>query len=401
MFPNAVKQGKEKAERGIAMKITSVSQTPDSISFSWKEAGGSVRVLKDGKEVYSGSDSTFTDRGLTPGTLYTYVLAGSGVLKIQTSTAVERDEKNQDIPLQELIVTTVLSDGEVAMAWEPIRGVEEYEIHRNGQYAGTISKPGFHDTHLGADESYIYEIKAVRPLEVGSEEASQESSPLAKLIDFLKRKNSEDDLLIEAFYIEKEIGQLSDHLNEKAPVCDNKYELRYTTFLEDEWIANPNVLSTMRYFSGDGRSFDPEGKSYRTRADVKINGTEITLARDVGESEGYSLRKELVERKTASDEGIVVKSVQKDEEKMAFMLNHSVGNPLVAAPDIVYKVYMTFYQNGVFDLSGEHDDAPNHEVYLKPGGSGKWKPLHRAKSRGLERLAPPTAKRFWRYSNVK
>lgn len=400
LFLKITNSGKEKVERGIAMMITTVSQTPNRISFSWTKTSSPVRVLKDGKEIYNGSEAAFTDKGLTPGTLYTYMVVGSETIKIQTATAVEREDKNQDIPLQELIVTTIIRDGEVYMAWEPIRGISEYEIYRNSTYAGTVTEPGFHDTNLKAEETYFYEIKGMRPLEMGDEESKKNSSLIAKLINFLKTKKRADDLLVEAFFINKEIGRLSDHISEKTPAVHDEFKIRYTTFLADEWVANPNVLSPMRYFTGDARSFDPEGESYRTRATVEVFGSEVKLTRDVGITEGYSFKKELIERKKASEQGIIVKNVKKDEEKVSLLLDHSVGNPLVKSPNIVYKVYMTFYKNGVFDLSGEHDESPHHEVYLKQGEI-EWKPLHRSKNRGLDRLAPQAANRFWRYSNIK
>ncbi|OES46648.1 DUF3238 domain-containing protein [Domibacillus iocasae] len=380
------------------MNVTSVSQTPDQISFSWT-GEGSVRILKDGQEVYNGSDHSFTDTGLEPGTMYAYLIKGGQTLKIQTATAVEREEKNEDIPLQELIVTTVIQAENVAVAWEPIRGVKEYEIYRNGDYAGTVTEPAFQDRHVKADESYVYQIKGIRPLELGSEEATEKPSPLAKVIDLLKIKKDEDDMLVETFLIDKDIGRPADHLHDRVSMRPLEYVLRYTTFLEDEWIENPNVLSKMRYFTGDGRSFDPESDRYRTRAEIKVNSREVLLTRDVGASEGYTVNKELVERKAASDEGIAVKNVQTDEEKVSFLLDHSVGNPLMPSPDIIYEVYAAFYPNGVIDISGEHDEAPHHEIYLKHKDED-WKPLHRSETRGLERLAPVTANRFWRYSNV-
>ena len=381
------------------MNLTLVSQTPDRISLSWTDTGP-VRIVKDGKEVYSGIGDSFTDIGLEPGTIYSYMVKGDETLKIQTATAVEREEKNENIPLQELIVTTVIQESQVSIAWEPIRGVEEYDIYRNGNYAGTVMKPSFQDKYVDAEESYIYQIKGIRPLEPGSEEKSEKPSPVAKVIDWLKVKKDEDDMLVETFLIHKDIGRPADHVNERVPERPLEYVLRYTTFLEDEWVENPNVLSKMRYFTGDGRSFDPDSDRYRTRADVKVTSREVQLTRDVGASEGYTIDKELVKRETASDEGIVLKNVQADEEKVSFLLEHSVGNPLMPSPDIVYEVYASFYPNGLLDISGEHDEAPHHEIYLQHAG-GEWKPLHRSETRGLERLAPPTANRFWRYSNIR
>ncbi|OMP67897.1 DUF3238 domain-containing protein [Domibacillus epiphyticus] len=382
------------------MNIQSVSQTPDSITFSWTGAGQSYRIWKDGVEVYNGPDTEFTDSGLRNGTLYSYVIEGEQLLKIQTATAVERKNKNSDIPLQELIVTTVVKDNEIAIAWEEIKGVKQYEIYRNNEYAGTVKKAGFQDTNLDNDEIYTYRIKAKRVMEFGEEDGTSEPSLFSRLLRLIKFTENEDDMLVETFFIDKEIGRLGSHLTHKPVDIEKDYFIRYTTFLKDKWILNPVFLSKIRFFAGDNRGYNADSKRYRTRADVTVKGETVSLARDVGASEGYSWNKKMIKRDTASDEGIEIKSIRQDEEKLAFTLLHSVGNPLVAAPAIVYEVYMTFYHNGVFDFSGEHDEAPHHEVYMKRG-KDSWKPLHLSKSRGLDRLAPPTANRFWRVSNLR
>ncbi|OLN22204.1 hypothetical protein BTO30_10670 [Domibacillus antri] len=382
------------------MNITSVSQTPDSISFTWTDPSPEKRIWKDGREIYNGSGREFTDTGLIPGTLYSYVIEGEETLKIQTATAVKREDKNEDIPLQELIVTTVVKDGEVAMAWEEIKGAGEYEIYRNGDYAGTVKEAGFRDQDLKNDESYAYRIKATRVMEPAEEDGNDEPSLISRIIGFFKITENEDDALVETFFIDKDIGRPAQHLNYKPADGKEKFFVRYTTFLKDKWIPNPVFLSDMRFFEGDNRGFHPRSSRYRTRADVQIKGGSVTLSRDVGASRGYSWNKQLIKQDRAPDEGIEIKGVQEDAEKVSFLLTHSVGNPLVPAPDIVYEVYMTFYKNGVFDVSGEHDEAPHHEVYLKQG-EDSWQPLHLSKSRGLERLAPPAANRFWRMSNMR
>jgi hypothetical protein len=383
------------------LKIKEVSQAPDRVSFSWTGNGQAFRVFKEGKEVYNGPNTEFTDRGLAAGTLYSYFIeTEKESLKIQTATAAEREEKNNDIPLQELIITTVIKDSEVAIAWEGIKGVKEYEIYRNGDYAGTVREAGFHDRELNNDDSYTYRVKATRVMQVADEDGTDEPSLISKVIGLIKLTEDEDDALVETFFIDKEIGQLTSHLNRKPANGEKDWFIRYTTFLENKWIPNPILFSKMRLFTGDHRDFNPDSSRYRTRADIKVCGGEVSLARDVSESKGYSWNKQLLEQGKASDEGIEVKDVKEDTEKVSFSLTHSIRNPLVPSPSIVYDVYMTFYKNGVFDLSGEHDEAPHHEVYMKRSDDS-WKPLHQSKSRGLGRLAPPTANRFWRVLNMK
>ncbi|CRI74812.1 Uncharacterised protein [Chlamydia trachomatis] len=58
----------------------------------------------------------------------------------------------------------------------------------------------------------------------------------------------------------------------------------------------------------------------------------------------------------------------------------------------------TFYRNGEINIAGYHDQAPNHEVYLKETDDQNWEPLHLAENKGLEMMAHPTANHLWRYS---
>lgn len=383
------------------MNIQSIQQTPSSVSLSFQTADP-VTIKREDRQLYQGTGPSFTDDGLEPGTVYTYRFEADGEkqLIVQTATAVELSDKNQDIPLQERVITTVLSKQSVAIAWEPIRGVSEYEVRRNGEYAGTVTQPAFTDPHIDPAEETVYEIKGVRPIEPGDEEETTERSPVAKLVRLLKTKTSEDDLLAEAFILIKDIGRLHDHFSgTHEPEPEKSIIMRYTTFLEDEWIENPNVLSNMRLFTGDGRTFDPDSESYRTRADIRVENKQVSLKRSVGLSKGYTLQKQLVEEDRASDEGIVIKQVESDEKKVSFLLEHAVSNPLMPSPDIEYHTFASFYKGGRIDISGEHDEAPHHEVYVKKG-AGSWKPVHRSETRGLERLTPLTAKRFWRYMSM-
>ncbi|MGA9226565.1 MAG: DUF3238 domain-containing protein, partial [Mesobacillus sp.] len=100
----------------------------------------------------------------------------------------------------------------------------------------------------------------------------------------------------------------------------------------------------------------------------------------------------------ASDEGIKLKKVFSDDNKIMFQLHHSISNPLVMSPAIDYIVCGTFYKDGQFELVGIHDQAPHHEVYLKAAGTEDWEPIHRVESKGLEMMASTLANQYWRYS---
>lgn len=180
------------------------------------------------------------------------------------------------------------------------------------------------------------------------------------------------------------------------------WQLRYSTFLPEEWLKNPNLASKVPYFKGDNRGFDPESPRYRTRVDVYIHEkeseAEIECTKAVGKSEAYNHDGDFLEEGVASDEDIVVKHVLSNHEKTTIQLTHSVGNPIIISPAVDYKVIGTFYRNGEINIAGYHDQAPHHEVYLKEADEQNWEPLHLAENKGLEMMAHPTANHLWRYS---
>src|SRR5690606_22590132 len=109
--------------------------------------------------------------------------------------------------------------------------------------------------------------------------------------------SSTEEDVTEEFWITKVIGQPSKLLlpaeewREPDPV--ESWRLRYTTFLEEKFINNPNVLSPNRTFKGDGRYFDPEGESFRTRGDVTLSykdpGYPLVFRKEAGKTVAYGL----------------------------------------------------------------------------------------------------------------
>lgn len=160
-----------------------------------------------------------------------------------------------------------------------------------------------------------------------------------------------------------------------------------------------------RFFKGDGRSFDPDSKHYRTRVDLDIRfsdeGASVDLTKDVGTSIAYDWRKKFRKADVASSEGIELKEIKEDDHKIAIDLKHSVGNPLVASPNIDYQIAANFYKVGVYDIIGIHDQAPNHEVYMKTGQNADWSQIHESEDNGLSYMAEPIAGQYWRISNFE
>ncbi len=383
-----------------------------AIMLVWRDDAHFYRVFRDLQLIYSGAEPYVAEEGLTAGTLYTYTIEsmdeGKRVLnrmKIQTSTTT--DNKKEDNILLDLVFTTIVAKGQISLEWEPIKGIEEYMIYRNGVKVGRVKGCSFHDRSIGENQEYTYTIKARRPLPRSEQETYAVKSLLASIVGAFKKGSSLEQAAIEEITNTKRVGQVKQLLQsvEESQIDRKKqrnWQLRYTTFLPEEWLKNPNLASKVPYFKGDNRSFDPESPRYRTRVDVTIQekekAAEIEFSKAVGKSEAYDKDRVFLEEGVASDEDIIVKHVLSNKEKTTIQLTHSVGNPIILSPAVDYKVIGTFYRNGEINIAGYHDQAPHHEIYLKETDDQEWETLHLAKSKGLEMMARPTANHLWRYS---
>ncbi|AOH56372.1 hypothetical protein ABE28_018555 [Peribacillus muralis] len=389
-----------------------IERKEDAIKLVWPNEAQFYRVFRGVQTIYSGPEPYVAEEGLTAGTIYTYTIESMDEarhvlnrMKIQTSTTAEN--KKEDNILLDLVFTTIVAKGQISLEWEPIKGIERYIIYRNGMKVGLVNGCSFSDRSISENQEYTYTIKARRPLPRSEQETYAVKSFLASIVGAFKKGSSQEQAAIEEITNTKRIGhvqQLLQSIDESLVDRMNQrnWQLRYTTFLPEEWLKNPNLASKVPYFKGDGRGFDPESSRYRTRVDMMIRETEkdaeIDFSKAVGKSEAYDKAGVFLEEGVASDEDIVVKHILSNKEKTTIQLTHSVGNPIILSPAVDYKVIGTFYRNGEINIAGYHDQAPHHEVYLKEADDTEWQPLHQAKSKGLEMMARPTANHLWRFS---
>ncbi|WJY26959.1 MULTISPECIES: DUF3238 domain-containing protein [Sporosarcina] len=393
-------------------EITSVTHDIGRIAFDWDDAGGTYHVYKDGEHVYEGTSADFQDTDFTPGKLYDYTIEREedgevkDVIIVQTSPLDM--EKNADNPLQSLVMTTIVAKTQVALSWERMKDTERYTVYRNGEELATVEANRFIDRDFPKDEPLTYSIYSERPIADSEEKYNISKSIIAKVFGIFYPKTTEKKASIEGFTMMKSIGRIDALLkpvrDRKPPEQVEQWHFRYKTFLEDDILENPNVLSPNRYFKGDNRRFDPESDAFRTCVDIDLDysrkDSPLIMTKEVGESVAYGLDKKVRERDTASDEGIGMKQLDHGEGETGFFLTHAVGNPLTTAPDINYEVQAVLRKNGTFDLTGYHDQSPDHEIYLRRGSGTRWIPVHQSRSEGLAYMTEVTAFQYWRYSNL-
>lgn len=392
-------------------EIKSVMHRPDLIYFTWHDVGGRYHVYKDGVHLYEGTVPEFSDGDFKHAKFYNYsierVVGGDVVDVIALQTSAFAEEKNKENPLQSLVMTTIVAKTQIALAWEEMRDVQEYDIYRNGVFLQTVDVNRYIDRDFALDESYTYTIHSKRPLLKSEERLNVSKSIASTLFDWLNRASSKEEAAIESFSVTKVIAEpkrllTSVRERENLEKVDH-WAFRYTTFLADEWVRNPHPLTLNRYFKGDDRGFNPNGESFRTRVDIELaydlERSPLFFTKNIGPSIAYNRLKHFREKATASFDGISVQRKDHKEGEAGFHLTHAVGNPLTTAPKIDYEVRAVLRRDGTFDLTGTHDAAPHHEVYLMRGSRNDWFPIHQVESKGLAWMAPVVAWEYWRISN--
>ena len=169
--------------------------------------------------------------------------------------------------------------------------------------------------------------------------------------------------------------------------------IRYTTFIAGKIVKVPGREKWLR---GDNREFNVDAKSYRTRTDVtivcKTGSNNVTMRPFIGKSTEVTSDGKVVDSAIASSNGIKLKIIHQQYPTIKFTVKHEVGIPrklLLLSPDIDYSYTGEFdCEKGTYTLEGEHDKAPNHEVYIKDSASVGWKTIYRFDGEDFTCLIP-------------
>ncbi|MET3574302.1 DUF3238 domain-containing protein [Bhargavaea ullalensis] len=398
-------------EQADRFEIRSVVHREGLIEFDWDDPGESYRVYKEGRLVQEGPVCDFTDEDVMHGKMYHYAvecLDGrervTDVIRMQTSAL--KTKKDTANPVRQIVFTTIVAKSQIALAWEKIPQVKKYEVYRDGILLEQTEGTHFIDREV-PDAPSVYAIRAERPAQESEEPLSSPKTMLGRIAGLFNPESSTKEDVTEEFWMTKMLGRPSEMLlpveewREPDPV--SRWKFRYTTFLAEEKISNPNILSPNRTFDGDGREFDPEGESFRTRADVTLSYTDrgypLVFTKEAGKTVAYGISGRKREEGRASIEDFTIEPLEHDGREFGFVLEHSVGNPITPAPTIDYEVHAVLRQHGTFEVTGYHDQAPHHEVYLDKGDG--WFPIHRAESKGLAHMSEVIAYQHWNTSSFE
>jgi len=382
----------------LSVKNITVKQLGQDLHLSW-QADSPVQLLRDGEILSDGVAQEFIDTTLAPLSPVQYELRTNHV-RITIDTAVVADEGTLFWNQKSTVI--IRSDQELLLVWGAIPDVESYSIFRNGKRLGDTDDHRWYEAS-SQDESARYEIRSLRP-------SSRQNVPLSSLmggaLKLLNQLKHEPDRERE---FESFILYILLHPFVSEPLASNKEpeavraRLRIMTFIAPPILKNPNLLSPHIYFEGDDRTFDPHATEYRTLTEIAMTGLQdvphVHLAKQANPTRSLTSTGRLRSEDVASTREVYLEDIEKDQDFLQFTTRHSVGNPLVIAPDINYMVH-TAYGHGKWRLCGTHLRSPHHEIYLQTE-SCAFQPIHQTHDLGLSFLADPLPSCHWLFMEAR
>ncbi|MFP4697363.1 MAG: cellulose binding domain-containing protein, partial [Eubacteriales bacterium] len=172
-------------------EITTIEKTMNTITIEWNKSTDNVEldyyaIYRDGEQIATTGERTYTDTDLKDGTTYTYTITAVDTSKNETTKTNTEDittEKDTEAPttpeLKEIQITETKT---IELSWDEStdnQEVKHYNIYRNEELLTTTTKTTYTDNTPQTNTTYTYEITA----EDISENESDKSRPQTIIID--------------------------------------------------------------------------------------------------------------------------------------------------------------------------------------------------------------------------
>ncbi|MED1722600.1 hypothetical protein [Brevibacillus parabrevis] len=401
------------------LEIKPIISSESQIKLDWNEVGESYQVFSNGNLIYEGENSSFKHDNLVDSMPYYYVIKaldaeGKVIDQVNVKTMTRPKEKNELLsglskstlekvkqnPLTDLQVDTITNNKMVVIDWPDIDGVENYKVYRDEKFLQETTDSRVVDEEVKAGEQYTYKIVGARPM---SDALKRDKIQEMKNSGIDAASMNKQDDFYQTMTIIREVDLSEEQFIAEPVPAPKKWQLRYRTFIPENFVPNPWPDSTYTYFGGDGsdRGFDAEDRRYRTHTEVRVcifcssNGTGATVGVtniDVHPTKGYDANHNLVNTATASDKNIKFKYepiVDQKNGKVEFIFEHAAPNGLVPGPDIDYYYRGKFWGAGGYTIDGGNDLAPSHEFFIIQPGNNQWVLKYGTAHKDFNMLFPP------------
>ncbi|WP_025717602.1 fibronectin type III domain-containing protein, partial [Paenibacillus sp. 1-18] len=135
-----------------------------SVTLTWKKVvnADTYELLRDGKSIYQGKLTWFTDKRLTPSKTYTYTLVAKNNTGESIPEVIQITTKSYDGPVLESpkFVEKRVRSTSATLTWKKVINADTYELLRDGKsiYKGKLT--WFTDKRLTPSKTYTYTLLA-------------------------------------------------------------------------------------------------------------------------------------------------------------------------------------------------------------------------------------------------
>lgn len=159
--------------------VTATATSPTVVRISWKAVANpssscvitGYLISRNQAPLAEGPATSFTDSTATPNTSYEYNvlaiemgnIAGPSASAHVTTPPSQTPDPGPTAPTN--LQATAISDTQINLSWgassDPVTGIKQYQIFRNGSQIGTATSTSFGDSGLSAHTQYTYDVIAV------------------------------------------------------------------------------------------------------------------------------------------------------------------------------------------------------------------------------------------------
>lgn len=273
-----------------------------------------------------------------------------------------------DIPLDTSTLVRYMASAVTAttttISWDPAEAPGPFEVYRDEIKVATITGSSFTDKGLLPSREYRYRIGLP---------AALNPDPNVQQLDFSVQ------LPMQTLDTQTAAAPRSGRAAEAkqlaasavAATYNSPTEFVYGTFIPNARIGGVEVAACTLHpgdeFTGDNRGYRmPDGSDgYRTAMWAGVNwGTNrITLNKWVNPSNLVRNGKVIASQKASTSEMYFSPRMSSSVATVGF--DHRSGNPHCAIGAITYNVVVTFWRNGLVDITGYRYPVPNHEGWVR------------------------------------
>jgi alpha-tubulin suppressor-like RCC1 family protein len=142
----------------------SVTNTSDrTATLEWAETAGvsGYNLYRDNTLVYSGTDLSFTDTGLTGNTSYVYSIVGlSGSVESAKTFAVATTLQTGSVTSPVNFRKISATETSINLGWSAVSGATGYKLSKGGVEIANIAGTSYNNLSLTADTTYSYSLVA-------------------------------------------------------------------------------------------------------------------------------------------------------------------------------------------------------------------------------------------------